>query len=40
MQRHAGGRMEIDKEKVDEFMLALLYLRTFKDKDGPLVEDR
>jgi len=27
--------MEIDKEKVDEFTLALLYLTTFKDKHGP-----
>jgi Domain of unknown function (DUF6429) len=26
--------MEIDKEKVDEFTLALLYLTTFKDKHG------
>jgi len=25
--------MEIDKEKVDEFTLALLYLTTFKDHD-------
>jgi hypothetical protein len=30
----------IDKEKVDEFTLALLYLTMFKDKHGPLVEDR
>ena len=28
--------MEIDKEKVDEFTLALLYLTTFKDKHGPM----
>ena len=26
--------MEIDKEKVDEITLALLYLTTFKDKHG------
>ena len=26
--------MEINKEKVDEFTLALLYLTTFKDKHG------
>ena len=26
--------MEIDREKVDEFTLALLYLTTFKDKHG------
>ena len=26
--------MEIDKEKVDEFTLALLYLTTFKDGTG------
>ncbi len=26
--------MEIDKEKVDEMTLALLYLTTFKDKHG------
>ena len=26
--------MEIDKGKVDEFTLALLYLTTFKDKHG------
>jgi len=26
--------MEIDKEKVDEITLALLYLTTFKDKYG------
>jgi len=26
--------MEIDKAKVDEFTLALLYLRTFKDRHG------
>jgi hypothetical protein len=27
-------RMEINKEKVDEITLALLYLTTFKDKHG------
>jgi hypothetical protein len=27
-------KMEIDKEKVDEITLALLYLTTFKDKHG------
>jgi len=26
--------MEIDKERVDEMVLALLYLTTFKDKPG------
>lgn len=26
--------MEINKEKVDEFTLALLYLTTFKDRSG------
>ena len=26
--------MEIDKEKVDEFTLALLYLTTFENKHG------
>jgi hypothetical protein len=29
-------RMEIDKAKVDEFTLALLYLTTFKEKHGQL----
>jgi hypothetical protein len=28
--------MEIDKEKLDEITLALLYLTTFKDKHGPM----
>jgi Domain of unknown function (DUF6429) len=35
MQRRAGGEMEIDNKKVDEITLALLYLTTFKDKNGP-----
>lgn len=30
--RHRGDFMEIDEEKVDEAVLALLYLTTFKDK--------
>jgi hypothetical protein len=31
---HWKDIMEIDKEKVDEITLALLYLTTFKDKHG------
>jgi hypothetical protein len=32
--RRARDVMEIDKQKVDEMALALLYLTTFKDKYG------
>jgi hypothetical protein len=33
--RYRKHIMEINKEKVDEMTLALLYLTTFKDKHGP-----